>query len=59
MSAVYEHMVSPNRVLLDLPDLLDPLDLLAVDSTSSVSLFRRRLPIPTVVADTTALMTPT
>lgn len=59
MSAVYEHMVSPNRVLLDLPDLLDPLDLLAVDSTSSASLFRRRHPIPTVVADTTALMTPT
>ena len=49
---------SPNRVLLDLPDLLDPLDLPVVDSTSSASLFRRRLPIPSVLA-TTALTTPT
>lgn len=46
------------RVLLDLLDPLDPLDLLAVDSTSSASLFRRRHPIPTVAA-TTALTTPT
>lgn len=44
-------------VLLDLPDQLDPLDLPALDSTSSASLFRRRHPIPTVVA-TTALTTP-
>lgn len=45
-------------VLQDLPDPLDPPDLPAVDSTSSASPCRRRLPIPTVVADT-ALMTPT
>lgn len=44
-------------VLQDLLDPLDPPDLPAVDSTSSASPCRRRLPIPTVVADT-ALMTP-
>lgn len=45
-------------VLLDFPDPLDPLELPVADSTSSASLFRRRLPIPSVEA-TTALMTPT
>lgn len=45
-------------MLLDFPDPLDPLELPVADSTSSASLFRRRLPIPSVEA-TTALMTPT
>lgn len=45
-----------SRVPLDLPDLLDPLDLPVVDLTSSASLFRRRPPIPSVAA-TTALTT--
>lgn len=58
MSPFYKRLVSPNRVLPELPDLLDPQDLPVVDSTSSASLFRRRHPIPSVVA-TTALTTPT
>lgn len=49
--------MSPNRDLLDLPDLLDPLDLPAVDLTLSASLFRRRHLI-LFVEDTTVLMTP-
>lgn len=49
---------SPHRVLLDFPDPLDPLELPVEDLTSSASLFRRRLPIPSVEA-TTVLMTPT
>lgn len=47
-----------SRVPLDFPDPLDPLELPVVDSTLSASLFRRRLPIPSVEA-TTALTTPT
>lgn len=47
-----------SRVPLDFPDPLDPLVLPVVDSTSSASLFRRRLPIPSVEA-ATALTTPT
>lgn len=47
-----------SRVPLDLPDPLDLLELPVVDSTSSASLFRRRLPIPSVEA-TTALTIPT
>jgi len=45
-------------VLLDLLDLPVLPDLPEVDLTSSASLFRRRHPIPSVVA-TTALTTPT
>lgn len=41
----------------DLPDLLDPLVPLAVDSTSLASQLRRRPLIPIVVVDT-ALMIP-
>lgn len=48
----------PNRVLLDLLDLLDHLELLVVDLTLSASPSKRRPLIPSVVA-TTALMTPT
>jgi len=45
-------------VLLDLLVLPVPLDLPEVDLNSSSNLFRRRPPIPSVVA-TTALTTPT
>ncbi len=59
MSAVCKHLLSTIRVLLDLLDLLDPLDLPEADSTSSASPFRRRPLIPSVVATTALLMTPT
>lgn len=55
---VKNSLSSPNRVLLDSLDPLDPLELPVVDSTSSANLFRRRLPIPSVEA-TTAPTTPT
>lgn len=58
MFAFCKCLVSLNRVLLDLPDLLDPLDLPVLSSTSSAHPLRRRPPIPSVAA-TTALMTPT
>lgn len=57
-STFFKWLMSPKRVLLDLLDLQDHLELLVVDLTLSASLSKRRPLIPSVVA-TTALTTPT